>query len=71
MLAAVCLLTGVTLCAQLRKRIRDLDYFVRLFTVMDAQIAYDLQQTDALIQHLSRTAEFADVSVVVFLNDAV
>ena len=70
MLAAVCLLTGLTLCAQLRKRIRDLDYFVRLFTVMDAQIAYALQPTDALLHHLCRTAEFADFSFVVFLQDA-
>ena len=70
MLAAVCLLTGMTLCAQVHKRIRELDCFVRLFTVMDTQIAYALQPTDALLRHLCSTAEFADFSFVFFLNDA-
>lgn len=70
MLAAVCFLTGMTLCAQVHKRIRELDCFVRLFTVMDAQIAYALQPTDTLLRHLCRAAEFTDFSFVFFLQDA-
>lgn len=70
MIAAVCLFTGWMLCAQVHRRIRTLDAFIRLFTVMQTQIAYTMQPTDALLQHLCCVSEFASFSFVFYLKDA-
>ncbi|MGN0519492.1 MAG: stage III sporulation protein AB [Candidatus Fimenecus sp.] len=57
------------MCEQVHKRIRELDAFIRLFTVIKTQIAYTMQPTDALLRYLCQTAEFTDFSFVFFLND--
>lgn len=69
LIAVVCLLTGLFLCVQARKRVYALEQFVRLFTVMQTQIAYAMQPTDVLLKSLCQTAEFSDFSFVHILYD--
>ncbi|MGN0570578.1 MAG: stage III sporulation protein AB [Candidatus Fimenecus sp.] len=70
LLAAFCLLTGLLLCARVHKRITALEHFIRLFTVMQTQIAYAMLPTDALLQNICRFSEFSDFSFVFFLQEA-
>lgn len=58
------------MCAQVHRRIRSLDAFIRLFTVMETQISYAMQPTDELLQYFCRMSEFATFPFVFLLKDA-
>ncbi len=52
------------LCAQVHNRIRELERFVRLFTVIEAQMSYTLQPTESLLKNLCSFSEFQNFSFV-------
>lgn len=55
-----CTLTGFYLSQQVRNRIRELERFNRLFTVMQTQIEYSQLPTATLLKTLCLCSEFAD-----------
>lgn len=55
--------------ARVRRRVRETEKFVRLFTAIQTQIEYALTPTADLLQKLSESAEFQDFSFVSLVND--
>ncbi len=52
------------LSAQVRKRVRETEKFVRLLTAIQTQIEYALTPTDSLLQKLSESEEFQNFSFI-------
>lgn len=55
--------------ARVRKRVREIEKFIRLLTSIQTQIEYALTPTDVLLQKLSESAEFRDFSFIHFVKE--
>lgn len=55
--------------ARVRKRVREIEKFIRLLTSIQTQIEYALTPTDVLLQKLSESVEFRDFSFIHFVKE--
>ena len=68
LILAICVWTGAYYSARVRRRPREINRFIRLFTAIQSEIEFALRPTDALLKKLAAQNEFSDFRFLQTVN---